>query len=81
MRIRIHCGDLKHLSAATAWAVLGAAVAAGQPADRGNAAIPLCPGLTIVTAVSQPQGDYESIKRIESMTPEGARIRYSSYMT
>lgn len=44
-----------------------------------SAAIPLCPGLTIVTAVSQPQGDYESIKRVESVTPESARIRYSSY--
>ena len=42
--------------------------------------IPLCPGLTIVTAVSQPQGGYESIKRLESVTPEGVRIRYSSYM-
>lgn len=39
----------------------------------------LCPGLTIVTAINQPQGDYESIKRIESITPAGIRVRYSSY--
>jgi outer membrane protein OmpA-like peptidoglycan-associated protein len=59
--------------------LLGAALAAAQTTD-GRTTIPLCPGLTIVTAISQPQGDYESIKRIESVTPEGVRIRYSSYM-
>jgi outer membrane protein OmpA-like peptidoglycan-associated protein len=36
--------------------------------------------LTIVTAISQPQGDYESIKRVESVTADAVRIRYSSYM-
>lgn len=39
--------------------------------------VPLCPGLTIVTAVSQPNGDYESIKRIESVDSEGIRLKYS----
>jgi len=43
------------------------------------AAVPLCAGLTIVTAITQPQGDYESIKRVESFGAEGLRIRYSSY--
>lgn len=42
--------------------------------------VPLCPGLTIVTAIEQPTGDYESIKRIDSATPDGVRVRYSSYM-
>jgi outer membrane protein OmpA-like peptidoglycan-associated protein len=51
-----------------------------QTPDAARATIPLCAGLTIVTAVSQPQGDYESIKRVESITAEGMRIRYSSYM-
>lgn len=41
-------------------------------------AIPLCPGLTIVTAVSQPDGDYESIKTIESVTTDVLRLKYSS---
>jgi outer membrane protein OmpA-like peptidoglycan-associated protein len=41
-------------------------------------AIPLCPGLTIVTAVSQADGDYESIKTIESMTPELIQLKYAS---
>jgi outer membrane protein OmpA-like peptidoglycan-associated protein len=40
--------------------------------------IPLCPGLTIVTAVNQPTGDYESIKTIQSVGPKEMRLRYSS---
>jgi outer membrane protein OmpA-like peptidoglycan-associated protein len=40
--------------------------------------IPLCPGLTIVTAVSQPAGDYESIKTIEAVGAEDIRLKYSS---
>ena len=39
--------------------------------------IPLCPGLTIVTAVRQQQGDYESIKTILSVTDSDARMKYS----
>lgn len=39
--------------------------------------VPLCEGLTIVTAVAS-QGDYESIKIIESVTPTAYRLRYSS---
>jgi hypothetical protein len=48
------------------------------PAYRGRI-IPLCPGLTIVTAINQLIGDYESIKRIESATADAIRVRYSSY--
>lgn len=44
----------------------------------GAPQIPLCPGLTMVTAISQSTGDYESIKTIESFTPEGIRLKYSS---
>ena len=39
--------------------------------------IPLCSGLTIVTAVNQKNGDYESIKRIESVTDSDIRLKYS----
>ena len=39
--------------------------------------IPLCPSLTIVTAVNQKAGDYESIKTVESMTGTDVRIKYS----
>jgi outer membrane protein OmpA-like peptidoglycan-associated protein len=60
-------------------AVLGAcAIHAGVPAEIAAARVPLCAGLTIVTAVSQPEGDYESIKRVESVTQHGVRIKYSS---
>lgn len=40
--------------------------------------IPLCAGLTIVTAISQQTGDYESIKTILSVTDREVRLKYSS---
>ncbi len=40
--------------------------------------IPLCTGLSIVTAISQQDGDYESIKTIESVTDKAVRLKYSS---
>jgi outer membrane protein OmpA-like peptidoglycan-associated protein len=40
--------------------------------------IPLCVGLQIVTAISQPNGDYESIKTVESMNDGAVRIKYSA---
>ena len=39
--------------------------------------IPLCSGLTIVTAVSQQEGDYESIKTVESVTDSEVHLKYS----
>lgn len=51
----------------------------GGTADNAAApTIPMCPGLTIVTAVSQQDGDYESIKTIESVGPKEVRLKYSS---
>jgi outer membrane protein OmpA-like peptidoglycan-associated protein len=66
----------------------GAAAAAGADGAAGAAAaghpllatVPLCPGLTIVTAVSQSMGDYESIKTIESTGPREVRLKYSADM-
>lgn len=43
-----------------------------------KAVIPFCPGLTIVTAVSQPEGDYESIKTVETITNGDVNLRYST---
>jgi hypothetical protein len=43
-----------------------------------SALIPLCPGLTVVTAISQSDGDYESIKTIESITGDVVRLKYST---
>jgi outer membrane protein OmpA-like peptidoglycan-associated protein len=40
--------------------------------------IPLCAGLTIVTAVSEREGDYESIKTVQSVSDREISIRYSS---
>jgi hypothetical protein len=48
--------------------------------DSGAAdkpSIPLCPGLTIVTAIAS-LGDCESIKTIESVSPTEARVKYTS---
>ncbi len=47
--------------------------AAGRPPT-----IPLCPGLQIVTAISQANGDYESIKTVESVNDTSVLIKYSS---
>ena len=47
-------------------------------ADPPTPKIPLCPGLTIVTAISQREGDYESIKTITSMDGSTLQLQYSS---
>lgn len=44
----------------------------------GKASVPLCAGLTIVTAISQPEGDYESIKTITGIDNAGVHLRYSN---
>src|SRR5688500_16306823 len=52
---------------------------AGSPATApGDVRIPLCPGLTMVGAVSEPQGDYEPIMRVESVTAQAVTLHYSS---
>ena len=47
-------------------------------AQAGAAAVPLCPGLTIVSAISHPEGDYESIKTIASADERGVLVNYSA---
>ena len=54
--------------------VVGAALAMAP----ATATVPLCPGLTIVTAVHQPDGDYESIKTVESVSETMVRLKYST---
>jgi hypothetical protein len=44
------------------------AATAQSPASSAPAAVPLCKGLTIVTAIDDPKGDYESIKRVTDVT-------------
>jgi outer membrane protein OmpA-like peptidoglycan-associated protein len=65
-------GTAMFVWALAVWALAGAAAQTPPPK------IPLCPGLTIVTAVNQFNGDYESIKTIESATDTAARLKYSS---
>lgn len=56
-----------------------AASAAVPPAQADTAPrIPLCEGMTIVTAVNNGSGDYESIKTLKSVTATQARIHYSA---
>lgn len=59
-------------------AVMLAITTAGRADAQVGPRIPLCPGMKVVTAVSQPDGDYESIKTIESVAGAGLRIKYSS---
>jgi outer membrane protein OmpA-like peptidoglycan-associated protein len=47
-------------------------------ASAAPSTIPLCPGLTIVTAITQTEGDYESIKTIEKTDDDGIRLKYSN---
>ncbi|QQZ29691.1 OmpA family protein [Thiothrix subterranea] len=47
-------------------------------ANSTSPTIPLCPGLTIVTAINQSSGDYESIKRITAVDEAGVTLHYSS---
>jgi outer membrane protein OmpA-like peptidoglycan-associated protein len=49
-----------------------------QSQNTTTTRIPLCVGLKIVTAVSELDGDYESIKTIESVTDQQVRLKYSS---
>lgn len=46
--------------------------------NGSGVSVPVCPSLTIVTAISQKDGDYESIKTVEAVTPEAIELKYSS---
>jgi outer membrane protein OmpA-like peptidoglycan-associated protein len=47
-------------------------------ASTSSAPIPLIKGLIVVTAITDPRGDYESIKSIESVTPQAVQMHYSA---
>lgn len=55
-------------------------VAAPEQVTRTAAppTIPLCPGLTVVGAVSEPRGDYEPIVTVQSITRTAVNLRYST---
>jgi outer membrane protein OmpA-like peptidoglycan-associated protein len=62
------------LALAIACGTFTASLAATPPAIT----VPLCTGLTIVTAVSQRDGDYESIKTVEAVDDGNVRLKYSN---
>ncbi len=57
--------------------LLAAGAGIGMRAEA-QSSIPLCPGLTLVTAVNGPEGDYESIKTIASADARGITVAYSA---
>ncbi len=60
-------------------AVLAASLAiAPAAAADAPAHIAICPGFTIVTAINDAGGDYESIKTVEAIDAEEVRLKYSS---
>ncbi len=65
----------RHRQLAATFFLVAGAVSVTQAAQP---TIPLCPGLAITTAVNQSNGDYESIKTIESATELGVRLKYTS---
>ena len=47
-------------------------------AQGSPATISFCPGLTIVTAISRPEGDYESIKTVTDSDERGLTLAFSA---
>jgi outer membrane protein OmpA-like peptidoglycan-associated protein len=60
------------------FALTGAWTLAAGDAIAAAPTIPLCPGLQIVTALSQSNGDYESIKTIQTVSDTEVRLHYSA---
>jgi outer membrane protein OmpA-like peptidoglycan-associated protein len=52
--------------------------AAGVAATQVPSRIPLCAGLTIVSAVSEPQGDYEPIVKIDAVSDDSVSLTFST---
>jgi outer membrane protein OmpA-like peptidoglycan-associated protein len=72
---------LSRVCVAIAVVVAGALVGAAAPTVPHPVTIPhipLCPGLTVVTAIGQANGDYESIKTIESISDKEVMLKYST---
>ena len=52
--------------------------ALGHAHQSDAVVVPLCPGLTIVTAIGRPEGDYESIKTVVDADERGITLAYSA---
>ena len=55
--------------------LIALASAGGVSAQAG---VPLCPGLTLVGAVSEPQGDYEPIITVDGVDGDAVHLRFTS---
>ena len=55
--------------------LIALASAVGASAQAG---VPLCPGLTVVGAVSEPQGDYEPIITVDGVDGDLVHLRFTS---
>ena len=60
-----------------ALAVWGAALHSRVLASQQPPVIPLRPGLTIVTTIANPKGDYETIKQVDAVDAQGVHIHVS----
>lgn len=57
---------------------LGGSFTGGVPAEaKQQTSVPLREGLTIVTAIADEHGDYETIKRVQTITEDTVTIAYS----
>jgi outer membrane protein OmpA-like peptidoglycan-associated protein len=74
MRKNLEAGIKGSISILLLAGCIATSARAADPVPR----IPVRVGLTIVTAISDRQGDYESIKRIESSDVHSLRLKYSS---
>jgi outer membrane protein OmpA-like peptidoglycan-associated protein len=65
----------------TAWSAagVGAVTLLAVPVPGALAQqVPVCPGLTIVTAIDRPEGDYESIKTVVEADDREIKLAYSA---
>lgn len=69
---------LRTLALLLAATSIAAPLALTASAQAKLATIPLCPGLQIVTAINQQEGDYESIKTIQTVASDRVRLKFSA---
>ena len=72
---------LRHSSRAGALVLSAISLFSSTLSPRAASAgttIPLCPGLTIATAISDPEGDYETIKTIQSVDDKTVSLKVST---
>jgi outer membrane protein OmpA-like peptidoglycan-associated protein len=69
---------VRSLIAITTLAVAGPIMPRDASGQAWTGSVPLCPGLTLVTAVNGPEGDYESLKTVVSADARGIAVAYSA---